>query len=53
MSYSDGMSAINLEMPLKILRTEYSAKQHHRTPWQETPYITSRFKKTEKKIRLT
>ena len=28
MSYADGMAAINLEMPAKIPRTEYSAHFH-------------------------
>ena len=28
MSYADGIAAINLEMPQRVPRTEYSAPQH-------------------------
>ena len=28
MSYQDGMAALNLEMPSRVPRTEYSAAQH-------------------------
>ena len=28
MSYQDGMAALNLEMPSRVPRTEYSAVQH-------------------------
>lgn len=36
MSYADGMAAINLEMPARIPRTEYSADSH----WQLVSAVT-------------
>lgn len=36
MSYQDGMSAINLEMPLRVPRTEYSVENH----WELLSVVT-------------
>ena len=36
MSYQDGMAALNLEMPSRVPRTEYSAAQH----WELVKKVT-------------
>ncbi|MBT3272746.1 MAG: hypothetical protein HN368_06305 [Spirochaetales bacterium] len=38
MSYADGLAAINLEMPQRVPRTEYSAPQH----WELVTAVTGR-----------
>lgn len=47
MSYQDGWAAINLEMPSRIPRTEYSAERHWKLVEKVTGLKTSEFDSTE------